>query len=125
MIIIIREISRISHMMAHALHASKWSFYSKFEASMIFNSPLKRQKYFLIERFGEYIHQLLIGMNMLKFDISLSNIISNEMMSNFNMLSSRMLHDIMCNLNSTLIITKQWNMSHMYPIIFESFGHPK
>ena len=82
-------------------------------------------KYFLIKRFGEYIRQLLIGTNMLKIDVSFSNMISNEMMTNFNMLSSRMLHEIVRNLNSTFIVTKQKNMFHIYPIIFKSLGHPK
>ena len=82
-------------------------------------------KYFLIKRFGEYIRQFLIGTNMLKINVPLSNMISNEMMTNFNMLSSRMLHGIMSNLNSTFIVTKQWNMFQMYPIILKSLGHPK
>ena len=82
-------------------------------------------KYFLIKRFGEYIRQLLIGMNMLKINVSFSNMISNEMMTNFNMLSLRMLYGIVSNLNSTLIVTKQWNMFHIDPIIFQSLGHPK
>ena len=48
-------------------------------------------KYFLIKWFSEYVRQLLVGMNMLKFDIPLSNMISNEMITNFNMLSPGML----------------------------------
>ena len=52
------------------------------------------EKYFLIKRFGEYIRQLPIGTNMLKINIPFSNMISNEMMMNFNMLSLRMLHKI-------------------------------
>ena len=82
-------------------------------------------KYFLVKRFGEYIRQLLIGTNMPKIDVPFSNMISNEMMMNFNMLGSRMLHGIVSNLNSTLIVTKQWNMFHIDPIIFKSLGHPK
>ena len=82
-------------------------------------------KYFLIKRFGEYIRQSLIGTNMLKIDVSFSNMTPNEMMTNFNVLSSRMLHGIVSNLNSTLIITKQWNMFHMYPIILKGLGYPK
>ena len=82
-------------------------------------------KDFLIKRFGEYIRQLLIGKNMLKINVTLSNMISNEMMTNFNMLSSRMLYRIMTNFDSTFIVTKQWNMFHINPIIFKSLGHPK
>ena len=82
-------------------------------------------KDFLIKRFGEYIRQLLISAKMLKINVPFSNMISNEMMTNFNMLSSRMLHGIVSNLNNTFIVTKQWNMFHMYPIIFKSLGHPK
>ena len=125
MIIILTEISRISQRKTHALHASRWSFYSKFEASMMFNSPLKRQKYFLIKWFGEYIRQLLIDTNMLKINVPFSNMISNEMMTNFNMLSSRMFHEIISNLNTTFIVTRQWNMFHINPIILKSLGHPK
>ena len=85
----------------------------------------QKAKYFLIKRFGEYIRQLLIGTNMLKIIVSFSNMISNELMTNFNMLSSRMLHWIVSNINSTFIVTKQWNMFHIDPIIFKSLGHPK
>ena len=41
---------------------------------------------------------MLIGANMLKINVTLSNMISNEMMTNFNMLSSGMLHGIVSNL---------------------------
>ena len=77
-------------------------------------------KHFLIKQFGEYIRQFLIGMNMVKINVPFSNMISNEMMTNFNMLGSRMLHGIMSNLNITFIVTKQWNMFHIDPIIFKS-----
>ena len=82
-------------------------------------------KDFLIKRFGEYIRQLLVSTNMLKINVPFSNMISNEIMTNFNMLSSRMLHGIVSNINSTLIVTKQWNKFHIDPIIFKSSGHPK
>ena len=82
-------------------------------------------KHFLIKRFGEYNRQLLIGTNMLKIDVSFSNMILNEMMTNFNVFSSRMMHGIVSNLDSTFIVTKQWNMFHIDPIIFKSLGHPK
>ena len=60
-------------------------------------------KCLLIKRFGEDIHQLFVDTNMLKFIVTFSNMISNEMVTNLDMLSSRMLHGIVCNLNSTLI----------------------
>ena len=82
-------------------------------------------KHFLIKWFSEYIRQLLVGTNMLKVNIPFGNVISNKMMTNFNMLSSRVLHGIVSNLDSTFIVTKQWNMFHIDPIIFKSLGHPK
>ena len=63
-------------------------------------------KYLLIKRFSEDIRQLLVGTNMFKVNVTFLNMISNEMVTNLNMLSSRMLHGIVCNLNSTLIVTK-------------------
>ena len=62
---------------------------------------------------------------MLKINVTLNNMISNEMMTNFNMLSSRRLYGIMSNLNSTFIMAKQQNMFHMYPIILKGLGHSK
>jgi hypothetical protein len=37
---------------------------------------------------------------MFKVNVTFLNMVSNEMMTNFNMLSSRMLHGIVCNLDS-------------------------
>ena len=76
-------------------------------------------KDFLIKLFGEYICQLLIGTNMLKASVSFRND------DDLNMLSSRMLHGIVNNINRTFIVTKKWKMFHMYPIIFKSLVHPK
>ena len=92
---------------AHALHVYKWSFYSKFEASMMFNSPLKRQNTFSSSGLVNISANCLSVRTCLRslITVSFSNMISNEMMTNFNILSSRMLHGIVSNLNSTLIIT--------------------
>ena len=62
-------------------------------------------KYLLKKRFGEDIRQLFVRTNMLKIYVTFSNMTTNEMMTNFNMLSSRMLHGIVSNINSTFIVT--------------------
>jgi len=62
-------------------------------------------KHFLIKGFGKDVRQLFVGTNMFKVNITFLNMISNEMVTNLNMLSSRMLHGIVCYLNSTLIVT--------------------
>ena len=81
-------------------------------------------KYFLIKRFDEYIRQLLIGTNMLKIDVSFSNMISNEMMTNFNMLRSRMLHVIVSNIYSTLIVMVERYILHVDAVILEGLLNP-
>ena len=63
-------------------------------------------KSLLIKWFCEDIRHLFVGMNMLKINVIFSHMITNKVVTNINMLSSRMLNGIVCNLNSTLIITK-------------------
>src|SRR3990170_2984707 len=102
--IIIRVSSRISQLSSClCMHPSE----SLVNVGSINDIQLTPQstKYLLIKRFSEDICQLFVGANMLKVNVTFSNMISNEMAMNLNMLSSRMLHGIVCNINSTLIVT--------------------
>src|SRR3954463_11873830 len=45
------------------------------------------------------------------------NMIPKEMMTYINMLRARMLHRIMSNFDSTLIVTEEWNLLDMNTII--------
>jgi hypothetical protein len=46
---------------------------------------------------------------MKQFDISFGFVVSQEMVSDVNMFSSRVLHWIVCKFYVTLIVTQKWN----------------
>ena len=77
--------------------------------------------FFLIERLGENISEIVFGLNMIDDNILSSNMIGNEMMSDGNMLHARMLHRIMCNFDSTLIITIKRYMLDLDAIILRVY----
>jgi len=101
---IIREISRISHRLMPRMYQMEFLLQVWSINDVQFTS--QPAKHFLIKWFSEYIRYLLFGANMLKINVPFGNMISNEMMMHFNMLSSRMLHGIVSNIDSTFIVTK-------------------
>jgi hypothetical protein len=50
--------------------------------------------------------------------------VSQEMMSNIDMFSSRVLHRIVCKFDSTLIITQQWNFIKLTTEVSKGLLHP-
>jgi hypothetical protein len=59
----------------------------------------------LIKRFGEDICELFISFHMWNHYISLDGMISQEVVSDINVIGSRMLTWIVSNLDDTLIVT--------------------
>src|ERR1041385_2151393 len=80
---------------------------------------------FLIQGLRKNISQLIFGVNMTDNNIFSLNVISKKMMTNINMLRSRVLHWIMGNFVSTLVIRKQWNFLHKNTIIFQRLLEPQ
>ena len=58
--------------------------------------------------FCEDIGDLIFGIDMNEFDISFFDMISNEMMSNFDVFGSRVKDRIFGNLNGASIVTHDW-----------------
>jgi hypothetical protein len=57
-----------------------------------------------IQRLGKYIRQLIIHAHSINLDISFAHMISKKMVSNINMLGSRMLNRIVGKLDGTFIV---------------------
>ena len=83
--------------------------------------PINHAKFMLneiqslcIEKFGENIQKLIICINKFKQDITTLHMISKKMMSNINMLGSRMLNGIFAKIYSTCIVTLNWNVIKHY-----------
>src|ERR1041385_7175776 len=80
---------------------------------------------FLIQWLREYICQLIFSSNMADLNVFALNMISKKMETNIDMLRSRVLPRIVCNFDSTLIITKQRDFLHINTIIFQRLFEPK
>jgi hypothetical protein len=61
---------------------------------------------------------------MKQFDISFGFVVSQEMMSDVNMFSSRVLHRIVCKFYGTLIVTQKWNFVKLTTKISKGLLHP-
>ena len=81
-------------------------------------------KPFAIKRFGEQISLLIISVNELKSKSTIFDKLSNEVMLNLYMFSSRMLNRILRDVYSTGIVTIVSKMFLMNSIIKEEFLHP-
>ena len=61
---------------------------------------------------------------MANLNVFALNMISKKMVTNVNMLRSRVLHWIVSNLDGTLIVTNQRNFLHMNTIILQRLLKP-
>jgi hypothetical protein len=61
---------------------------------------------------------------MKQFDISFGFMVSQEMVSDVNMFSSRVLHWIVCKFYGTLIVTQKWNFVKLTTKISKGLLHP-
>ena len=62
-------------------------------------------KSFFTQWFCKQISKLIFSTNKLNFTIFISDMVSNEMMANFNMFSPGMLNWILCKINDTGFVT--------------------
>ena len=69
------------------------------------NVLTKEFKPFAIKRFGEQISLLIINVNELKSKCTIFNRLTNEVMSNLYVFSSRMLNRILRDIDGTGIVT--------------------
>ena len=79
---------------------------------------------FTVKRFGKQVSLLIIGVNELKSESTIFDKLSNEVMSNLYVFGSRMLNQILRDVNGTSIVTVDSEMLLTNTIIIEEFLHP-
>ena len=84
----------------------------------------KEFKLFAIKRFGEQVSLLIISVNELKSKSTIFNKLSNEVMSNLYVFSSRMLNRILRDVDGIGIVTIDGEMFLTNTIIKEEFLNP-
>ena len=88
------------------------------------NVLAKEFKPFAVKRFGKQISLLIISVNKLKSKSTIFNKFPNEVMSNLYVFSSRMLNQILRDVDSTGIVTVNGKMLLTNTVIMEEFLHP-
>ena len=88
------------------------------------NVLAKEFKPFAIKRFGEQISFLIVSVNILKSKSTIFNMLPNEVMLNLYVFSSRMLNQILRDVDGTGIVTVYGKMHLTNTIIMEEFLHP-
>ena len=85
---------------------------------------MKEFKSFAIKRFGEEINLLIISVNKLKSESTIFDKLPNEVMLNLYVFSSRMLNQILRDVDGTSIVTVDGNVLLTNTIIKEEFLRP-
>ena len=88
------------------------------------NVLAKEFKSFAIKRFGKQINLLIISMNKLKSKSTIFDKLPNEVMLNLYVFSSRMLNQILRDVDGTGIVTVDGKMLLTNTVIMEEFLHP-
>ena len=88
------------------------------------NVLTKKFKLFAIKRFGEQINLLIISVNKLKSESTIFDKLPNEVISNLYVFSSRMLNQILRDVDGIGIVTVDGKMLLTNTIIKEEFLHP-
>ena len=88
------------------------------------NVLTKEFEAFTIKRFGKQVSILIIDVNKLKSDSTIFDKLPNEVMSNLYVFGSRMLNQILRDVNGTGIVTIDSEMLLTNTIIMEEFLHP-
>ena len=88
------------------------------------NVLTKEFKTFAVKRFGEQVSLLTIGVNKLKSENTIFDKLPNEVMPNLYVFGSRMLNQILRDVDSTGIVTIDGEMLLTNTIIMEEFLHP-
>ena len=87
------------------------------------NVLTKEFKTFVVKRFGEQISLLIIGVNKLKSENTIFDKLPNEVMSNLYVFCSRMLNQILRDVDGTGIVIIDGEMLLTNTIIMEEFLH--
>ena len=88
------------------------------------NVLAKKFKPFVIKRFGKQISLVIINVNKLKSKSTIFDKLPNEVMLNLYVFSSRMLNQILRNVDGTSIVTVDGKMLLTNIVIMEEFLHP-
>ena len=88
------------------------------------NVLAKEFKPFAIKRFGEQISLLIISVNKLKSKSTIFDKLPNEVMLNLYLFSSRMLNQILRDVDGTGTVTVDGKMFLTNTIIMEELLHP-
>ena len=88
------------------------------------NVLTKEFEAFTVKRFGKQVNLLIIGVNKLKGESAIFDKLPNEVMSNLYLFGSRMLNQILRDVNGTGIVTIDSKMLLTNTIIMEEFLHP-
>ena len=88
------------------------------------NVLTKEFKMFAIKRFDKQVSLLYIGVNKLKSESTIFDKLPNEVMSNLYVFYSRMLNQILRDVDGTGIVTIDGEVLLTNTIIMEVFLHP-
>ena len=88
------------------------------------NVLTKEFKMFAVKRFGKQVSLLIIGVNKLKSESTIFNKLPNEVMLNLYVFGSRMLNQILKDVDGTGIVTINGEMFLTNTIIMEEILHP-
>ena len=88
------------------------------------NVLTKEFKTFTVKRFGEQVSILIIGVNKLKSENTIFDKLPKEVMSNLYVFSSRMLNQILRDVDGIGIATEDGKILLTNNIIMEEFLHP-
>ena len=88
------------------------------------NDLVKKFKLFAVKRFGKQISLLIISVNKLKSKSTIFDKLPNEVMSNLYLFSSRMLNQILRDVDGTGTVTVDGKMFLTNTIIMEELLHP-
>ena len=88
------------------------------------NVLTKEFETFIVKRFGKEVSLLIIGVNKLKSESTIFDKLPNEVMSNLYVFGSRMLNQILRDINGTCIVIIDSEMFLTNTIIMEEFLHP-
>ena len=70
------------------------------------------------------LHLWVISVDVYDINIFLHNMISEKVMTNFNVLCLRVLNWVVGNLDGAFILAVEWHLLQMNAIVFESLLHP-
>ena len=88
------------------------------------NVLMKEFETFTVKRFGKQISLLIIGVNKFKSESTIFDKLPKEVMLNLYVFGSRMLNQILRDVNGTGIVTIDSKMLLTNTIIMEEFLHP-